>query len=79
LRLTGPGLSELERGPDTARKPSVRVLFVLAALYEADVLSLLDVADHESLPEQDWRVLLSRPRPRLRPGNPGGRAGTGGL
>jgi hypothetical protein len=67
-RLTGSRLAELERWPETAGKPQVPVLFALAALYEADVLSLLDLADHQNLPQQDWRVLLSRPRPRRRPG-----------
>ena len=67
-RLTGSRLADLERWPDTAGTPPVQVLFALAALYEADVLSLLDCADRQNLPQQDWRVLLSRPRPRRRPG-----------
>ena len=68
VRLTGSRLADLERWPDTAGTPPVHVLFVLAALYEADVLSLLDCADHQNLPQPDWRVLLSRPHPRRRPG-----------
>jgi hypothetical protein len=79
VRLTGSRLSELERWPDTMRKPSVRVLFLLAAIYATDVLFLLDFADHESLPRQDLLVLLRRPRPRQRRGIPGGRPVTGGL
>ena len=67
-RLTGSRLAELERWPDTAGTPPVAVLFALAALYESDVLSLLDCADRQRLPQPDWLVLLSRPRPRRRPG-----------
>jgi transcriptional regulator with XRE-family HTH domain len=36
--------------------------FNLAGIYETDVLCLLDLADHESLPQQDRLVLLRRPR-----------------
>ena len=35
---------------------------MLAEIYETDVLCLLDLADHESLPQQDRLVLLRRPR-----------------
>jgi transcriptional regulator with XRE-family HTH domain len=55
-------LSEFEHWPRSSRKPSVYVLFMLAELYETDVLCLLDLADHESLPQQDRLVLLRRPR-----------------
>jgi transcriptional regulator with XRE-family HTH domain len=60
--LTGSRLSEWEHWPRSSRKPSVYVLFMLAEIYETDVLCLLDLADHESLPQQDRLVLLRRPR-----------------
>jgi transcriptional regulator with XRE-family HTH domain len=60
--LTGSRLSEWEQWPRSSRKPSVYVLVMLAGLYETDVLCLLDLADHESLPQQDRLVLLRRPR-----------------
>ncbi len=55
-------LSEFEHWPRSSRKPSVYVLFMLAEIYETDVLCLLDLADHESLSQQDRLVLLRRPR-----------------
>jgi transcriptional regulator with XRE-family HTH domain len=60
--LTGSRLSEWEQWPRSSRKPSVYVLFMLAEIYETDVLCLLDLADHESLPQQDRLVLLRKPR-----------------
>lgn len=57
--LTGSRLSEFERWP---RKPSSYVLVMLVEIYETDVLCPLDLADHESLPQQDRLVLLRRPR-----------------
>jgi transcriptional regulator with XRE-family HTH domain len=60
--LTGSRLSEWEQWPRTGRKPSVYTLCMLAEIYETDVLCLLDLADHESLPQQDRLVLLRRPR-----------------
>jgi transcriptional regulator with XRE-family HTH domain len=60
--LTGSRLSEFEHWPRSTRKPSVYVLCMLAEIYETDVLCLLDLADHESLPQQDRLVLLRRPR-----------------
>ena len=60
--LTGQGLREIERWPRSARKPSVPVLVMLAGVYETDVLCLLDLADHESLPQQDRLMLRRRPR-----------------
>jgi transcriptional regulator with XRE-family HTH domain len=60
--LTPSRLSEYEHWPRTTRKPSVYVLFMLAEIYEADVMCLLDLADHESLPQQDRLVLMRRPR-----------------
>ncbi len=49
--MTGPHLCELEKWPRSTRKPSVYVLVMLAEIYETDVLCLLDLADHESLPQ----------------------------
>jgi transcriptional regulator with XRE-family HTH domain len=60
--LTGSRLSEWEQWPRAGRKPSVYVLCMLAEIYETDVRCLLDLADHESLPQQDRLVLLRRPR-----------------
>jgi len=60
--LTGSRMSEWEHWPRGSRKPSVYVLFMLAEVYQTDVLCLLDFADHESLPQQDLLVLLRRPR-----------------
>lgn len=60
--LTGSRLCEYEKWPRSPRKPSVYVLFMLAEIYETDVLCLLDLADHESLPQQDRLMLLRRPR-----------------
>jgi len=61
--LTGSRLCEYEKWPHSTRKPSVYVLVVLAEMYETDVLCLLDLADHESLPQQDRLVLMGRSRP----------------
>jgi hypothetical protein len=55
-------LSEFEHWPRSSRKPSVYVLFMLAEIYQTDVLCLLDLADHESLPQQDRLVLMRKPR-----------------
>ena len=55
-------LSEFEHWPRSSRKPSVYALFMLAEIYQTDVLCLLDLADHESLPQQDRLVLMRRPR-----------------
>ena len=60
--LTGSRLSEWEQWPRSSRKPSVYVLVMLAEIYETDVLCLLDLADHESLPQQDRLVLMRKPR-----------------
>jgi hypothetical protein len=60
--LTGSRLSEFEHWPRSTRKPLVYVLVMLAEMYETDVLCLLDLADHESLPQQDRLVLIRRPR-----------------
>jgi len=59
--LTACRLSEFEHWPQTARKPSVYVLVMLAEIYQTDVLCLLDFADHESLPQRDLLVLTRRP------------------
>ncbi len=60
--LTASRLSEFEHWPRGSRKPSVYVLVMLAEIYQTDVLCLLDLADHESLPQQDRLVLMRRPR-----------------
>lgn len=60
--LTGSVLRDFEKWPDSMRKPSVSVLLLLAEVYQTDVLCLLDLADHESLPRQERLVLLRRPR-----------------
>jgi transcriptional regulator with XRE-family HTH domain len=60
--MTGPHLCEVEKWPDSSRKPSAYVLCLLACVYETDVLCLLDLADHESLPQQDRLVLMRRLR-----------------
>jgi hypothetical protein len=88
--MTGPHLCEHERWPSGGRKPSVYVLLMLAQMYETDVLSLLDLADHENLAPQDRLTLaaLAESETRVRkekraiprghaPGQPS--AGTEGL
>ena len=60
--LTSSRLSEYEHWPRSTRKPSAYVLAMLAEIYETDVLCLLDLSDHESLPQQDRLVLMRRPR-----------------
>ena len=60
--MTGSQLCEFEKWSRSTRKPSVYVLCMLAEVYETDVLCLLDLADHESLPQQDRLVLMRRPR-----------------
>lgn len=60
--MSSPHLCELERWPGSDRKPSVYVLCLLARVYETDVLCLLDLADHESLPQHDRLVLMRRQR-----------------
>jgi hypothetical protein len=47
--MTGAHLCEYEKWPRSKRRPSVYVLVVLAAIYQAGVLNLLDLADHEKL------------------------------
>ena len=60
--MTGPHLCEVEQWPNSERRPSVYVLCLLARVYETDVLCLLDLADHESLPQHDRLVLMRRQR-----------------
>lgn len=69
--MTGPHLCEVEKWPDSSRKPSVYVLLTLAAMYQTDVLRLLDLADHESLAPED-RLALVRPAQPRTAGFPGG-------
>jgi len=75
--MTGSHLCEYEKWPSSRRRPSVYVLCMLAATYQAGVLDLLDLADHEGLPQPDRLVLLRQPRADEliadgRPGPPGG-------
>jgi transcriptional regulator with XRE-family HTH domain len=58
--MTSSHLCELDNWPGSERKPSVYVLCLLAGVYETDVLCLLDLADHESLPQHDRLVLMRR-------------------
>jgi len=58
--MTGPHLCEVEQWPNSDRRPSAYVLLLLAGVYDTDVLCLLDLADHESLPQQDRLVLMRR-------------------
>jgi transcriptional regulator with XRE-family HTH domain len=58
--MTGPHLCEVEQWPNSERRPSVYVLCLLARVYETDALCLLDLADHESLPQKDRLVLMRR-------------------
>jgi len=58
--MSSSHLCELERWPRSDRKPSAYVLCLLARVYETDVLCLLDLADHESLPQHDRVVLMRR-------------------
>jgi transcriptional regulator with XRE-family HTH domain len=58
--MTGPHLCEVEQWPNSERRPSVYVLCLLARVYETDALRLLDLADHESLPQKDRLVLTRR-------------------
>jgi len=58
--MTGSHLCEVEQWPNSERKPSAHVLCLLAGVYETDVLCLLDLADHESLPQHDRLVLTRR-------------------
>jgi transcriptional regulator with XRE-family HTH domain len=60
--MTAAHLCEVEQWPASERKPSVYVLCLLAAVYDTDVLCLLDLADHEGLPQQDRLVLTRRLR-----------------
>jgi transcriptional regulator with XRE-family HTH domain len=60
--MTGPHLCEIEKWPYSERRPSAYVLCLLAVVYDTDVLCLLDLADHESLPQQDRLILTRRQR-----------------
>jgi transcriptional regulator with XRE-family HTH domain len=79
-------LCEYEKWPHSERRPSVYVLVMLAQVYQASVLSLLDLADHEHLPPQDRLALAQTdrdtsqpetPPPGLTPGPP--RTSAGGM
>jgi transcriptional regulator with XRE-family HTH domain len=68
--MTGPYLCEVEQWPNSERRPSVYVLCLLARVYETDALCLLDLADHESLPQKDRLVLMRRLSAPARLGDP---------
>jgi hypothetical protein len=55
--LTGSRLSEWENWPFSTRKPPVTALFVLAEIYQARVLDLIDVHDREKLTAAELLVL----------------------
>ncbi|HEX6990053.1 MAG TPA: helix-turn-helix transcriptional regulator [Bacillota bacterium] len=59
---TGSHLWEPKKRPDSERKPSVYALGLMARAYETDVPYLLDLVDHESLPQQDQLVLVRHRR-----------------
>jgi Bacterial regulatory proteins, luxR family len=56
--LAGNRLCEYEKWPHSERRPSVYVLVMLAHIYQAGVLDLLDLADYEHLPPRDRLTLL---------------------
>ena len=68
--MTGPHLCEVEQWPNSERRPSVYALCLLARVYETDALCLLDLADHESLPQKDRLVLMRRLSAPARLGDP---------
>jgi hypothetical protein len=53
-------ISEFERWPETARKPPVYVLLLLAELYGTAVANLLDAADLAALPPAERATLIGR-------------------
>jgi transcriptional regulator with XRE-family HTH domain len=63
MGLTGSQLREHERWPAGGRKPPVRVLLLLAQMYQTDVGCLLDLADHENLAPPDRITLTGPPQP----------------
>jgi hypothetical protein len=56
--LAGNRLCEYEKWSHSERRPSVYVLVMLAHIYQAGVLDLLDLADHEHLPPRNRLTLL---------------------
>jgi transcriptional regulator with XRE-family HTH domain len=67
--LAANRLCEYEKWPHSERRPSVYVLVMLAQVYQAGVLDLLDLADHEHLPPRDRLTLLQPGQPA--PSEPG--------
>jgi hypothetical protein len=57
--LTGARLSEWECWPVGGRKPSVGSLLLLAAVYQAPVLALLDLDDRKALLAADLATLAA--------------------
>ncbi|WP_242606515.1 helix-turn-helix domain-containing protein [Protofrankia symbiont of Coriaria ruscifolia] len=57
--MTAPRLSELENWPFPPRRPTPRILALLADVYGTDIHNLLDLDDHEQMPPADM-LLISR-------------------
>jgi transcriptional regulator with XRE-family HTH domain len=73
--LAGNRLCEYEKWPHSERRPSVYVLVMLAHIYQARVLDLLDLADHEHLPPRDrLTMVIEVTDPALSAGQHGGEA-----
>jgi len=68
--LAANRLCEYEKWPHSERRPSVYVLVMLAQVYQAGVLSLLDLADYEHLPPADRLALCQTARDTSQPGTP---------
>jgi len=68
--LAASRLCEFEKWPHSERRPSVYVLVMLAQVYQAGVLSLLDLDDHEHLPPHDRLALQQTAGDAARPGTP---------
>jgi hypothetical protein len=76
--LTGARLSEWECWPVGGRKPSVGSLLLLAAVYQAPVLDLLDLDDREALPAADLAALAAAGVPPVPDAGPQVAAGPAG-
>ena len=72
--LTGCRLSEWENWPFSTRKPPVTGLCLLAEIYHAGVLDLIDVHDREKLPAAELLSLGKLGTTPAAPTGPHGRA-----
>ena len=72
--LTGCRLSEWENWPFSTRKPPVTGLCLLAEIYHAGVLDLIDVHDREKLPAAELLTLGKLGTTPAPPAGPHGRA-----